>query len=71
MIHLISVHPHPDTANKTEMRGTVQISANLKLRFVNPQKNLQNGNAVEPKSDAGTFYTQYEEKALSLFIILT
>lgn len=69
MIHLISVHPHPDTANRTEMRGTVKISANLKPRFVNPQIKLQNGNVVETKSDAGTFYTQYEEKALSLFFI--
>ncbi len=51
------------------MRGTVKISANLKPRFVNPQIKLQNGNAVETKSDAGTFYTQYEEKDLSLLFI--
>ncbi len=51
------------------MRGTVKISANLKPRFVNPQIKLQNGNAVETKSDAGTFYTQYEEKDLFIFYL--
>jgi len=51
MIHLISVHPHSDTANKTESRReTAKISANLKPRFVSPQIKSQNGNTVETKS---------------------